>query len=99
MSESPPAPATGLACEVLEDAPARLREALAILEAIEAGELLSELPPGQDAARRHQRAVSLLAILRRDLEAFSDDLGSALFVDRAMTQIGHRGARGRTPSD
>jgi hypothetical protein len=74
--------------DLVETTLAQLREALAILEAIDAGDLLSELPRDSDAARRHQCAVSLLATLRRDLEGIACGLASAQFVAKAMAQLG-----------
>jgi hypothetical protein len=42
-------------------------EALAIIDAINAGELLSALPASVDERHRHQTAVSLLGLLERTL--------------------------------
>jgi hypothetical protein len=44
-----------------------LREALAIIDAINAGELLAALPASADDRHRHQTAVSLLGLLERTL--------------------------------
>ncbi|MGC9953053.1 MAG: hypothetical protein ABSD21_02090 [Rhizomicrobium sp.] len=46
-----------------------LREALAIIDAINAGELLAALPASANDCHRHQTAVSLLALLERALRA------------------------------
>jgi hypothetical protein len=73
--------------EVVEDAIGRIHEALAILDAIESGDLLAELPADRRAARRHQCAVSLLTILRRELEAAANELSSAQFVADAIGQL------------
>ena len=53
-----------------------LREALAILRIIDDAELLAEVPSGE-AGVRHRQAVSLLAVLEREIEraiAAQDDL-------------------------
>jgi hypothetical protein len=63
--------------DVVDDAVCRLSEALAILDAIELGGMLSELPDDVIARRAHQRAVSLLAILRRDLGVLREELQAA----------------------
>jgi len=44
-----------------------IREALAIIDAINAGELLAALPASVDDRHRHQTAVSLLGLLERTL--------------------------------
>jgi len=44
-----------------------IREALSIIDAINAGELLGALPAAQADRHRHQTAVSLLAILEKSL--------------------------------
>jgi hypothetical protein len=51
-----------------------VREALAIVDAINAGELLAALPEGAADRHRHQTAVSLISVLEHLLrEALSDD--------------------------
>jgi hypothetical protein len=50
----------------LEQSTNRLREALAILQVIEDGELLADVPDGE-ASERHKLAVSLLGVLAREL--------------------------------
>jgi hypothetical protein len=67
--------------DLIEDAAARLREA------IDAGELLCELPDGAEAGRRHQSAVSLLAVLHRDLSALACELESASHVQDLMQRL------------
>lgn len=54
-----------------EDSTTRLRECLSLLDAIEAGHLLEEMPEGASAVR-HQCALSLIAILDRELRAVVD---------------------------
>jgi len=50
-----------------------IREALSIIDAINAGELLGALPAAEADRHRHQTAVSLLAILEKSLrKALSD---------------------------
>ncbi|MBU6296796.1 MAG: hypothetical protein KGJ79_08845 [Alphaproteobacteria bacterium] len=44
-----------------------IREALAIIDAINAGELLAALPASASERHRHQTAVSLLSIVERTL--------------------------------
>jgi hypothetical protein len=44
-----------------------IREALAIIDAINAGELLAALPASEGDHHRHQTAVSLLGLLERTL--------------------------------
>ena len=44
-----------------------IREALAIIDAVNAGELLAALPASADDRHRHQTAVSLLGLLERTL--------------------------------
>ncbi|HZZ30467.1 MAG TPA: hypothetical protein VFE10_00620 [Phenylobacterium sp.] len=68
----PPWPA-----DPVDDAVGRLEEAIAILDSIEAADLLGELPAKAAARRSHQRAVSLLAILRRELAGVRNDLAAA----------------------
>jgi len=87
-------PTSGPGDETLEIAVARIYEATAILDAIEDGGLLSDLPHDAEAARRHQTGVSLLALLRRDLDAIARDLASAHFVANAMAQLAKPVPRG-----
>ena len=69
----------------------RLQEALAILEAIDAGDLLSATPSGAENVRRHQCGISLLAVLRRELEDMATDLQSAGLVQNLMQRVASRG--------
>lgn len=64
-------PVTPSLIRSFEDSTERLREALAILVMIDTGSLLEELPigPGRE---RHQCAISLLRVLRREIEAIAD---------------------------
>lgn len=59
-----------------ERAIGRLREMEALLLAIEDGELLAATPISAAARDRHEAAVALLAILRRELRATLDELAS-----------------------
>jgi len=72
--------------DVVEDAVARLCEALAVLETIDSGGMLSELPADSAARADHQRAVSLLAVLRRDLAHLRRDLLAAGDAQEAITR-------------
>jgi hypothetical protein len=63
--------------DVLELAGARLREIRAILQAIDEGELLSDLPASAASRLRHQTAVSMLAIADRELMAAIIELDQA----------------------
>lgn len=73
---------------MVEDAIARLQEALAVLQVIEDGDLLGELPADRSARRNHQSAVSMLAVLRRDLTGVAEELEAAIrtrdVIDRAI---------------
>jgi hypothetical protein len=73
--------------EVLEAAAGRLREALSILDAVDRGALLAELPRAAEAAARHQCAVSLLAVLRRELAALAGELESASHVHHLIGRL------------
>jgi hypothetical protein len=59
----------------------RLREIDAILTAIDQGELLAELPAGPGSRARHQAAVSLLAVMQRELRSLILDLDGEAGVD------------------
>lgn len=83
----PPIPAP-----INEDAVGRLREAIALLEAIDAGALLDALPPGPEDALRHQTGVSMLAVLRRELEGLACELQSLCLVQDVMTRVRRAGA-------
>lgn len=62
----------------LESALGRLLEALALVQTIEDHDLLALAPSDVRARVDHQRAASLIAILRRELEALSGDLEAAV---------------------
>lgn len=64
----------------LEAMALRLQEAIAILDVIADGDMLASLPEGAEARRRHQQAVSLIAVLRRELSGVVDDLDFAQTV-------------------
>ena len=88
MEADPPRPP-----DVIEEAIGRLHEAVAVLEAIELSDMLGALP--EDPAERdaHQRAVSLLAILRRDLTTLRRDLQAAGDAEDAIARaLAGRGA-------
>lgn len=74
-----------------EQAVGRLCEALSLLEAIDAGGFLDELPNAAESARNHQCAVSLLAILRRELRGLVCELQSACLVHDVMARVGRPG--------
>ncbi len=77
--------------DVLEAAAGRLAEAVSILDAVDRSELLSVLPRGADAAARHQCAVSLLAVLRRELQTLAGELESASQVQNLMDRLSRSG--------
>ena len=77
--------------DVLEAAASRLAEAVSILDAVDRSELLSVLPKGAEAAARHQCAVSLLAVLRRELQALACELESASQVANLMDRLSRSG--------
>lgn len=64
----------------LESMTLRLHEAISILDAIADGNMLAALPEGPEARRRHQQAVSLMSVLRRELRGVVDDLEFAQTV-------------------
>lgn len=80
MGESP----TGLsnfagpgaeACSPVREATeTRIHESLALLDAIDMGELLSALPPDRGDQKRHAVALWLLDIVHERLERVLDDL-------------------------
>ncbi|HZZ68721.1 MAG TPA: hypothetical protein VFE18_11165 [Phenylobacterium sp.] len=73
--------------DLVEDAVARLHEAIAILDAIDDADMLGELPAEPAARRNHQRAVSLLTILRRELAGVRRDLQAAGQIEDALAAI------------
>lgn len=85
--------------DVVEEAVGRLCEAIAILEAIESGGMLAELPADSIARRAHQQAVSLLAVLRRDLVTLRHELQAASeaqdAIARAVARYGGATRRAR----
>jgi hypothetical protein len=87
--------------DIVEDAVGRLCEAIAVLDAIETGGMLSELPADAMARADHQRAVSLLAVLRRDLLALRRELQAAGqaqdAIARALQRIGAETRRQAPP--
>jgi hypothetical protein len=87
--------------DVIEEAVGRLLEAIAVLEAIEQGGMLAALPADALARAEHQRAVSLLAVLRRDLVSLRRELEAAgqaeEAIARAMARKGTPKARRRAP--
>jgi len=74
----------------LDSALARLLEILAIIQMIEDGDLLARLPAGEEAARDHQRAVSLLAVLHRELDSLVDELTAAQLAIGAVARLTNR---------
>ena len=76
--------------DLVEDAIGRLREAIAILDAIEEAGMLGELPMKPTGRRNHQRAVSLLAVLRRELDGLVCDLTAAGQVQDAIARMAVR---------
>lgn len=89
MAETEPAEQP-VASDLMEAAAARLREGVALLEAIDANGLLNILPAASEAGQRQQRAVSLLSVLRRELEAVVSDLESASCVNAVIAKITDR---------
>jgi hypothetical protein len=83
---SEPSPAA-FSNDLIEEAAARLREALALLELIESGDLLGELPADRDAREGHQRAVSVLAVLKRDLVDLERRLGAGWTAANAAARV------------
>jgi hypothetical protein len=77
--------------DVLDVAVSRLGEAVALLDAIQHGDLLAELPAGAEAALRHQCGVSLLAVLRRELDGLASELQSASYVQGLVGRISRPG--------
>jgi hypothetical protein len=80
--------------DVMEAAICRLQEAIALLDAIDEGELLAQLPPDNEAALRHQCAVSLLAVLRRELNVLAIELQSASQVQDLIARLARPAPRG-----
>jgi hypothetical protein len=87
--------------DIVEDAVSRLCEAIAVLDAIESGGMLGELPAEVMARAEHQRAVSLLAMLRRDLIGLRRELEAAgqaqEAIARALQRMGAEARRQAPP--
>jgi hypothetical protein len=87
--------------DIVEEAVGRLHEAISILDAIETGAMLGELPADVMARDAHQRAVSLLAVLRRDLQGLRRELQAAGHaqdaIARALSRRGAQARRGAPP--
>ena len=64
--------------EPLEAAWTRSMEIAAVLTAIDAGELLAELPQRPEARVRHRVGVALLAVLNREVSALVSVLEGAM---------------------
>jgi len=82
--------------EAIDDALARLHEIAAIVQVIEDGDLLAVLPAEENAAQAHQRAVSLLVVLRRELDSLMGQLGAAQLAMGVVARTASREPR-RTP--
>jgi len=76
--------------EAIDDALARLYEILAIVQVIEDGDLLAALPAEEIAAQDHQRAVSLLVVLHRELDSLVDQLSAAQLTLGAVARAANR---------
>lgn len=76
---------------MLEASHGRLREVLDVLDSIESGEMLAELPANPAGRRRHQCAVSMLAVVRRELAAVMEDLDVAQTAVEAISPPKPRG--------
>jgi hypothetical protein len=63
---------------VVESAWTRVAEILALITAIDAGELLAELPEDAGARVRHTAGICLLAVMQRELTSLQFDLDGAL---------------------
>ena len=63
--------------ELLERSCDRARGVLAVVEAIDLGELFAETPASAAGRRRHDIGVALLDVLRRELSALVHEMASA----------------------
>ncbi len=63
-----------------------LHEALAILDAINAGELLAAVPVSADDRHRHQTALTLLDLLERTLRQALSETSNDTDSDRAANK-------------
>ncbi len=81
---------------LIEAALGRLIEATQLVALVEDHDLLAELPAGEDARRNHQRAASLIAVLRRELDAVAGELSAALETHDVLSRTrSHRASRPR----
>ena len=71
---------------LIEAALGRLVEATQLAALVEDHDLLAELPAGDEARLNHQRACSLLAILRRELDAVAGELSAALETQDVLSR-------------
>ena len=78
--------------EALDDALARLHEMLALVQAIEDGDLLAALPAEEIAAQDHQRAGSLLSALHRERDCLAGRLAAAQLAMGAVIRTASRAA-------
>ena len=81
------APEDSDACGLTETALARLYEAMTLIATIEDRGLLAELPPGETARADHQAAVSMLSILRRELEGVAVELEAAIHTREVLDRL------------
>ena len=71
----------------------RLHEAMALIATIEDRGLLAERPAGDAARASHQAAVSMLSILRRELEAVAAELDAAIQTREALARMRSKSSR------
>lgn len=72
----------------LETALGRLLEARTLIEVIEDHDLLAMAPSDARARDDHQRAASLISILRRELDALAGDLEAAVATRNVLGLTG-----------
>ena len=86
----PPTPSGPDFAGLLEGALGRLLEASCLVSQIEDHDLLAELPADDEARGRHQAAISMIAILRRELDGVATELQAAIttvdVLHRAQTR-------------
>jgi hypothetical protein len=70
-----------------ETALARLYEAMTLIVTIEDRGLLAELPKGDAARTNHQAGVSMLSILRRELEGVAVELEAAINTREILDRL------------
>jgi hypothetical protein len=75
------------AAGLTERALARLCEATALIVMIEDRDLLGELPAGDTARANHQAGVSMLSILRRELEGVAVELEAAIHTREVLDRL------------